>query len=147
MSHVTCPPANSLPPAVLLSIPCAVCQPLLGPGDTATDKNSPCHQGACLSSPHLFSLGPSHGQSAGTAQEVPSLLLGTVVSGRGSSPGPQCRGLRSLELLGLQRQKHMAYVSPRASLEPFPDPILHLMASLGCGHFENHWSGFLCHFG
>lgn len=44
------------------------------------------------------SLGPSPGHSAGTAREVPSLLLGTVVSGRGSSPGPLCQGVRSLEL-------------------------------------------------
>lgn len=69
-----------------------------GPGDAAADENSPCHQGACLSSPRLFSLGPFPGHSAGTAREVPSLLLGTVVSGRGSSPGPLCQGLRSLEL-------------------------------------------------
>lgn len=132
MSRGTCPPASSLPLAVFLSIPCTVCQPLPGPGDTVADENSPCHQGACLSSPLLFSLSPSPGQSTGTAREVPSLLLGTVVSGGGVQSRATVPSGKVTGVVRPPEAKADGLCIPKELLRnPFPHPVLCLMVSLG----------------
>ena len=126
MSRGTCPPTNSLPPAVCLSIPCSVCPPLPGPGDTAADENSPCHQGACLFSRPLPWAFCRH---CPRSAQPPS-------GHRGKWEGVQSRAtVPRGEVTGVVRPpeaKADGLCIPKELLRnPFPHPVLYLMASLG----------------